>query len=74
MKLYTNTIPFSYQWIDNKPCFLPVGTTFALVGADSCGLMLELVSELNKGADINYQSVNPSIFEAAFKAVEQLKS
>ena len=73
MRIYTNTIPFSFNWVDGKPEFLPVGTTFAAIGADMCGIIIEQVSNLNKGkGPDNYQSVNTSVFEIAFKEVEQL--
>lgn len=78
MKLYTNIMPFSFQWGGNRPLFIPVGTTFAAIGADMQGIMLEQVSEINKenkddGA-INVNSVNPEVLKIAFKEVEQLKS
>lgn len=75
MKIYTNTIPFSFIWVDGKPDFLPVGTTFAAIGADSCGVILEQVCKLNEGKKPeSYLSINPSVFAIAFKEVEQLKS
>ena len=77
MKLYTNIMPFSFMWGTNSPIFIPVGTTFAAIGADMNGIILEQVSELNKektddneGMPIN--SVNPEILKVAFKEVEQL--
>lgn len=78
MKLYTNIMPFSFQWGGHIPLFIPVGTTFAAIGADMQGIMLEQVSEINKenkddGA-INVNSVNPEVLKIAFKEVEQLKS
>lgn len=73
MKLYTNTTPFAFAWVDGKPDFLPIGTTFAVIGADICGVVIEQVSELNKAAsELAYQSINPSVFNLVFKEVEQL--
>lgn len=75
MKLYTNIMPFSFQWGGNKPLFIPVGTTFAAIGADMQGIMLEQVSDLNKEKAANevmtVNSVNPEVLKIAFKEVEQ---
>lgn len=77
MKLYTNIMPFSFMWGVKEPIFIPVGTTFAAIGADMQGIMLEQVSELNKekvdtGNGMAINSVNPEILKVAFKEVEQL--
>jgi hypothetical protein len=75
MKLYTNIMPFSFMWGRDKPVFIPVGTTFAAIGADLTGVIIEQVSNLNKDKDsevLNINSVNPDIFKIAFKEVEHL--
>ena len=77
MKLYTNIMPFSFMWGTKEPIFIPVGTTFAVIGADMQGIMLEQVSELNKEKQeddkvMAINSVNPEILKVAFKEVEQL--
>lgn len=78
MKLYTNIMPFSFQWGGNRPLFISVGTTFAAIGADMQGIVLEQVSKINKEKKdddaITINSVNPEILKIAFKEVEQLKS
>ena len=77
MKLYTNIMPFSFKWGVKEPIFIPVGTTFAAIGADMQGILLEQVSELNKEKPVDdnamtINSVNPEILKVAFKEVEQL--
>lgn len=75
MKLYTNTIPFSFEWNADEPVFLPVGTTFAVMGADFNGVLLKRVGELKEGdKKLPIQSISPSILGMAFKEVEQLDS
>ena len=75
MKLYVNTVPFAFGWADGEPDFIPVGTTFAAVGADSCGLILKLTNLLNSGDAHPYtQSIPPSLLDYVFKEVEQLNS
>ncbi len=75
MKLYTNVMPYSLGYgKDNKPEFIEVGTTFAVMGADFNGIIIKQVSEVNKSKDDDTLpcSVNPSIFNVAFKEVEHL--
>lgn len=78
MKLYTNVIPFCSEWgQDNKPKFIEVGTTFAAVGADFNGIMLERVSDINSGIlkDSSMPcSINPTVFNIVFKEVEHLRT
>jgi len=74
MKLYINIMPFSFCWGGSKPIFLPIGTTFAAVGADMQGIMLEQVSELNKNQEKEgvFSSINPEMLKIAFKEVDIL--
>lgn len=76
MKLYTNIMPFSFKWgKDNKPEFVEVGTTFAVLGADFNGIILKLVSEINDNKDDNnniVSSINIEVFKVVFKEVEHL--
>ena len=75
MKLYTNVMPFSFMYgKDNMPEFVDVGTTFAVLGADFNGIIVKLVSDINKGEDSNIFpcSINPTTFNIAFKEIEHL--
>ena len=76
MKLYTNVMPFSFGWgKDNKPEFVEVGTTFSAIGADFNGILVKLVSEINKEGvkeEVVPCSINVDLFKLVFKEVEQL--
>ena len=75
MKLYTNVIPFSFGFgKDGKPEFVKVGTTFAVLGADFNGIIVKLVSDINKSGDNDILpcSIKPDTFNIAFKEVEHL--
>ena len=78
MKLYTNVMPFSFGWgKDNKPEFEEVGTTFAAIGADFNGILVQLVSKLNSDEPkdkIHPCSVSPSLFKLVLKEVDQLSA
>ena len=67
-------MPFSFMWGTKEPIFIPVGTTFAAIGADMNGIMLKEVKKLNEKTedDCVINSINPQILEIAFKEVEQV--
>ena len=77
MILYINTMPFTFNaYGADGPEFMPVGTTFAMFGAEPNGFLLKAVSEVNDGknTDAFLMSINPTVFTTAFKEVETLKS
>lgn len=77
MNLYTNTMPFTFNayGIDG-PEFMPVGTTFAMLGTEPNGFILKPVSKINNSKPDNesYMSINPTVFTEVFKEVETLNT
>ena len=69
-------MPFRFCWNGNEPEFIPVGTTFAAIGADMGVIMLKAVNEINdsKASGLNVNSINPEVLKIAFKEVEQIKT
>ena len=68
MKFYTNTVPFALEWdTQGKPKLSPIGTTFAVIGADPNGMIVKDVSTI--GDNIVGCPVNPIVFTTCFKEV-----
>ena len=70
-------MPFTFNSYGEKgPEFMPIGTTFAMLGAEPNGFLLKPVSELNDGKPANpsFISINPTVFTTVFKEVEALNT
>ena len=66
MNLYTNTIPFDVSHSMNEQHLVPIGSTFGLIGANPCMIMLRPP----KNQHTEVISVNPDIFKLFFKEVD----
>ena len=54
---------------------MPVGSTFAAVGANSFGIILKPVRDINSGIESNGPDsdiVDPRVIDIAFREVDQL--
>lgn len=66
MNLYTNTIPFDVANTMNDQALVPIGSTFGLVGANPC--MVILRPPKNQHTEVI--SVSTEIFKLFFKEVD----